>query len=160
MSWDEIKKAVNSDIAVPLDKKIGYTFGLVERGVYILKNVSMSISTNFDTDLIMINGRGMITNMDISLLAQVNPITMTIDIDSGSKTITMLRSSEGKTSIAFDANMIGSTGDVTEKVISVHNKQISIDLPLLFNKALSVHITHNGMSSYPAQAHVSYVLTN
>lgn len=43
MSWEEIKKAVNSDISVPLNKKLEYVDGIVPRGIPFTQKIFTGI---------------------------------------------------------------------------------------------------------------------
>ena len=65
MSWDEIKKAVNSDLNVPLDERATYFEGLFPRGL-VSKKVTheLKYSTEGQESVMLeISGRGFVSSI-------------------------------------------------------------------------------------------------
>lgn len=57
MSWAEVKK-INSNMSVPLDKKVAYVGGVIQRGAAVKSIADDSMSLDVDSVILSVEGKG------------------------------------------------------------------------------------------------------
>lgn len=108
MSWSEIKKAVNSDPSVSLDKKIEYVGGVIPRG---MEKITQSVGNTGSAkrDLVNIDGNGLLLYCKYVFKGTYFGMPGTMYIDEGMST----------------EKVVNFTGDSTDNGLSVDMQQIA-----------------------------------
>lgn len=159
MSWDEIRKAVNSDLSVPLNERMGYVGGVVPRGI-VQKTISKSTTTSFTGTVLDITGKGLLIAASTGG-NQVNcRSSMTIIIDDKKTIVVSDASGSGSTSLSTNILSGASTVDLSESNITIPFGSAAVLNEFIhFEESLKVTFNLNApTTSYSSSASVSYGL--
>lgn len=166
MSWDEIKKAVNSDIQVPLNEKIEYVYGVVPRGIKKHITKKSVTESSYNGVIVSITGKGVIHSAAVSVtstnLQHYEKLQIVID---GDKTITI-----GEAVFSYSKNTNASLTYVPSDMLStippddfpmtvLPGKAETINKPIFFEESLTVEVSLNMTTNNQASsASITYGL--
>lgn len=142
MSWSEIKKSVNSNLAVPLDKKIEHVGGIIPIGCLQKSVVHTSSDSSGEVTILEIEGEGYVSFVQLAVYASGawtgagSVLVYSDEILSanigfsvyGYPTQTVARD------ITYDWTIPFSTGDP----LDVNSSGLKTNVPLEFKKGLKV----------------------
>lgn len=165
MSWDEVKKAINSDLNVPLNERMGYVSGIIPRGA-IKKSYSKAIgSGSYRGTVLEIEGRGILVSAAASRSYSSTAFhaSMTINIDNGKKIIQLAGedvSGTGTASLKVELDNVSSVGDVSGSEVQIgFGESIILNYPIYFEESIKVDIyIHSENFSYQSGASVECLL--
>ena len=160
MSWDEVKKAINSDLNVPLNERMTWVSGIIPRG-QIIKTSSVNRksdeSPSWSGDLVNVTVKGMLAGSAFisSSWNNLSSASMTINIDSGKRVINL---GSSNTEMKIDTDALGSTFSINENPLNLSGGAHIYNDVIRFEESLKVSASVKGYYNYPSTASVSYVL--
>lgn len=167
MSWEEIWKAVNSDIQTPLNEKMEYIGGIVPR--LPKKQIALKASdlTASEKTVLSLSGKGFVTNVCVransSNYPNYYPVTVKLYLDQGTakqRIITFSNRENDFANIAIDVNQMTSDSQMSDGS-SFANTNVVLNDPrlLMFDKSLKVGALKSGTgNSTNILAYLDYIL--
>ncbi len=146
MSWSEIKKAVNSNLDLPLNEKIEYIGGVIPRGC-IRKTVS-SDTPRKEVVLVEVSGRGFVDSANIRLYSSNNwPAKASLYIYCDEKLSAKVLHSYANQGGAYSEKGFVYSGEtnLSADPLNIAGVNEKVNIPIAFNKTL--RIVYNSESS-------------
>ncbi|MGN0337907.1 MAG: hypothetical protein ACI4EE_10480 [Lachnospiraceae bacterium] len=168
MGWDEVKKAINSDLNVPLNERMTYIDGILPRGLN--GNTVSKSGSNYNGELLNITGRGFICIA--KALGSVDPnnkvylsATMDIYIDENTDNSRYIKlyayssssNSSPSASISFDKDNLFQTLSIEPSILLQNDSRI-INKPIEFKESLRVNVSIANSFSYTASVTITYAI--
>lgn len=165
MSWDEIRKAVNSDLKVPLNEKAEYVYNIIPRGAIKKSYSRRQTSGSYSGTILDLQGKGALITASAYRDSKNSAFDAyaTINIDNGKKIIKLIGETTtggGTASLSVNLEALSCVGDVSDENILIQcGESISLNYPIYFEESIKVDVyllCQN--SSYPSGASIECLL--
>lgn len=153
MSWGEIKKAVNSQLEIPLDDRMRYYYGFYPRGIQFkhVGHINSNIVYTWDNShMLLVKGSGLIAELE-ALAISGAPYSncrssLRVILDAGTdteRTFTLSTNTNstlnGNSKISVNINSPESSFNTWNNFNGAANTSYTVNGPIIFKKSLDVY---------------------